>query len=115
MKVKHGAAAVMLVLASACLSTVVLAQADAGVAPAKNTAPTLPALREAAGKIDAIDGEHNVITVDGKRLQVDQTTTIFVSGRTGTMEDLDEGVRVRATYEPGADRPVAQWIELVPK
>src|SRR4051812_5662464 len=71
----------------------------------------LPPLREAVGRVERVDLKKNAVVVDGQLLRVDQTTTIFVDGRTGTLTDLTEGQLVRAAFELGPASPVAQWIE----
>jgi hypothetical protein len=42
---------------------------------------------------------------------VDETTTIFVDGRSRDLTALQIGQHVCATWEPGPFRPAAQWIE----
>jgi hypothetical protein len=44
---------------------------------------------------------------------VDASTTLFLPGHTGRLEDLRVGQQVRAAYEPRERGAVAQWIELI--
>ena len=78
--------------------------------PAPKPREVMP-LHEAVGRLQKVDPRSQVVVVDGVTLKVDQTTTIFVDGRTGALTDLSEGEVVRAAYEPGQASPVAQWIE----
>ncbi len=75
------------------------------------------ALREVRGRVSGIDKEHNQLTLESApsralTLQLDKTTTVFLEGHTSTLEELQEGAEVRASYEVkrGANR--AQWIEV---
>ena len=115
-KISHALAAVLLTGSASSLLVAMLGSP----AEARTVAVTqlqAVALEETSGKIGTIDGERQLITVEAKgqhtRLQVNQSTTIFVSGRTGTLADLSAGQRIRATFE-ASDRslPVAEWIEL---
>ena len=73
-------------------------------------------LCEAAGLVQAIDRDRNQLTVNVKALpvtlQIDKTTTIFVNGRTGTLDDVREGTTVRASYALKKGCNHAQWIEI---
>ena len=107
--------AAVLLMGSASSLTVALLGRKAEASPQEIAMETV-SLEETSGKIGVIDGEHQLITVEHKgratRLQVNQSTTIFISGRTGSLADLSKGQRVRATFEGGAQLPVAEWIEL---
>ncbi len=103
MTIKHGAAGGLLVAAAAALLFGVVAQGEQAIERSKQKPPPAD-FTQAAGQIERIDGDHQII----------KTTTIFVSGRTGTLDDLNEGQVVRATYEEddrSKEGPVAQWIE----
>ncbi len=73
-----------------------------------------PGLREARGKIKTVDKAKRQLVLEqpGLTLQVDHTTTIFVDGRTASLDEVSPGQEVRASYEhkKGLDR--AQWIEV---
>jgi hypothetical protein len=104
---RHAAAAVLLTCSISVATAVLFDPPSQPVAPA----PTSERLGEAAGRIEAIqEGE---LTLRGKhgslRLRVDPTTTVFISGRTGSIRDLTRGLPIRAVLaEPDG---VAQWIE----
>jgi hypothetical protein len=74
-------------------------------------------LREVQGPVTAVDLRRSTLTLEeasGRvELRVDETTTFFLPGRTGSLADLKPGQRVRATYERGEHGAVAQWIELL--
>ena len=98
--------------AAAALSRVEAAAAEAAF---------MEEVRELAsveGLIAAVDLAQGTVTLqlDGAPLvmRVDAGTTIFLAGRTGRLQDLSAGQRVRAAYEQGPEGrgPVAQWIEL---
>ncbi|MFN7134253.1 MAG: hypothetical protein ACK4N5_19395 [Myxococcales bacterium] len=75
-------------------------------------------LKEAAGKVRSIDKDKNELSILGEgqtdpvKLTVDRTTTIFVDGRIGTLNDVNEGFEVRASYELKQGNNRAQWIEI---
>jgi hypothetical protein len=70
-------------------------------------------LLHAEGVITAVDGTTSV-SIRGAsgevRLQLTRATTIFVKGRTGTVEDLKAGDTVRGAYERGGGLP---WLEVL--
>lgn len=74
-------------------------------------------LREARGSIQDVDKERNRVTVEPTKgsaltLQVDRTTTIFIDGRTGSLDEIRAGSEVRASYELRQGSNRAQWIEV---
>jgi hypothetical protein len=76
-------------------------------------------LREVEGAISAVDVRKSTLLLAEARgrveLHVDASTTIFLRGRTGRLEDLSPGQRLRVAYETGERGAVAQWIELLDK
>ena len=77
-------------------------------------------LRETRGAVQEVDKEKNRVTVEQNKgshltLQVDKTTTIFIEGRTGTLDEIKAGAEVRASYEPRQGSNKAQWIEISKK
>ncbi|HEY3445937.1 MAG TPA: hypothetical protein VGK67_06200 [Myxococcales bacterium] len=90
-----------------------------GVARAEDP-PKDAGLREARGAVNQVDKDKNRVTVEqGKgsalTLQVDKTTTIFIDGRTGTLDEIKAGAEVRASYETKQGANKAQWIEVSKK
>ena len=75
-------------------------------------------LKEATGRIRAIDKDRNQLTIapgekqEAVNLVIDRTTTIFVDGRIGKLDDVREGNEVRASYELKQGSNRAQWIEI---
>lgn len=76
-------------------------------------------LREVEGAVASVDVPRSkLLLTQGRKqveLHVDASTTIFLPGRTGSLEDLSPGQRLRVAYEPGEGGAVAQWIELLEK
>ena len=87
-----------------------------GVARAEDQ-PKDAGLREARGAVNQVDKDKNRVTVEQSKgspltLQVDKTTTIFIDGRTGTLDEIKAGAEVRASYETKQGANKAQWIEV---
>jgi Cu/Ag efflux protein CusF len=77
-------------------------------------------LREARGAVNQVDKEKNRVIVDSNKgspltLQVDKTTTIFIDGPHGTLDEIKAGAEVRASYETKQGANKAQWIEISKK
>ncbi|MGC4113649.1 MAG: hypothetical protein QM765_03090 [Myxococcales bacterium] len=77
-------------------------------------------LREARGAVGQVDKDRNRVTLEQNKgsaltLQVDKTTTIFIDGRTGTLDEIKAGAEVRASYETKQGANKAQWIEVSKK
>ncbi|WP_224240952.1 hypothetical protein [Hyalangium gracile] len=89
----------------------------AGPALAQEPAAEVRSLREVQGPIKAVNAAGGTLTLEHSggqvELRVDGTTTIFLPGRTGRLEDLRTGQRIRAAYEPRERGAAAQWIELM--
>lgn len=93
------------------------AKARAEPRKAGNPAGQEMGLREAKGTVKDVDKGKSQVTLGPSRgepliLQVDRTTTIFIDGRVGRLDEVKPGTEVRAAYETrrGANR--AQWIEV---
>jgi hypothetical protein len=78
----------------------------------------LAPMSEEVGAVELIDETRQRISVRVNRMLrtflVDETTTVFVQGRTGNLSDLSPGQIIRASYEPGQEPPTAQWLEVEP-
>lgn len=77
-------------------------------------------LREARGAVNQVDKDKNRVTLDEPKgapltLQIDKSTTIFIDGRSGTLDEIRAGAEVRASYETKAGANKAQWIEVSKK
>src|SRR5262245_6060144 len=99
-------------------------------APGSATESTRPAPADKAveGAVKAVEGSVKKVdpagqTVQisagflglmGKTLQVDDRTQIQVEGRQGTLADIREGTKVKASYEPRDGRNIATRIEVAP-
>lgn len=86
-------------------------------AMAQEPAAEVRSLREVQGQITAVNTRGGTLTLEypgGQvELRVEGTTTLFLPGGTGRLEDLRAGQRIRAAYEPRERGAVAQWIELM--
>jgi hypothetical protein len=91
----------------------------AGPALAQEPPAEVRRLLELEGAISSVDVRHGTLMLTAGRerveLRVDASTTIFLPGGTGRLEDLAPGQRLRVAYEPGERGAVAQWIELLEK
>ncbi len=115
--IRYAAAAVVVAWAAG-VTSYVLADRLIPVKPATPEPAPLPPLVEATGRLEAIDGRSGRLTLlSGERpltLRCDEGTTVFIGGRMGSVDELDEGQTVRVTYEPSHGTPLAEWVE-VPK
>lgn len=125
-----GAAAVM----AFAIGTAARAQPPPGGSSANTSAATqppavaLPAVSSAepgvlgssrlSGRILSLapHGDSVTIASGGKpmRFELHQSSTIFVDGRLGGLQDLKEGVEVRAAYESRDGQVTIRWIEVAP-
>ena len=89
----------------------------AGPALAQEPPEEVRGLRQMEGAVSSVDVRSSkLMMAEGRKrveLHVDASTTIFLPGRTGRLEDLSPGQRLRVAYEPGEHGAVAQWIELL--
>jgi Cu/Ag efflux protein CusF len=88
--------------------------------PAAVPAPGKPAgmLEGSVKKVDPAAGMLQVssgpLGMFGRTLEVDSNTQIQVEGREGTLADLQEGAKVKASYEARDGKNIATRIEVMP-
>lgn len=77
------------------------------------------ALRQAEGTVEEVNAESGMLRIRAPEahfnLQITRATTVFVEGRTGSVEDLQVGAHVRGAYEGNATTGTLQWIEVGPE
>ena len=74
------------------------------------------------GTISKVDPAGGTVAVSsgwfglfGRTLQVTPETQIQVEGRQGTLQDVRQGAKVKASYEPRDGKNIATRIELPPE
>ena len=88
-----------------------------GVPPATPT-PAEPRTKEVEGTVKKVDALGKSLQVSyrlglfGATLQVTDETDIQVEGRKGSLSDLREGAKVKASYETRDGKNVAKAIEV---
>ena len=91
--------------------------ADKAPTPAEKT-PTIGTLEGAVKKVDPAGGTVQVSSgpfgIIGRTLEVTNDTQIQVEGRQGTLADLREGAKVKASYETREGKNIAMQIEVMP-
>ena len=100
-----------------------------GTAPSTAPRPTSPSMTPAENprpaqvegtvkKVDpgaqTVDISSGLFGMMGRRLEVNDRTTIQLDGRQATLADIREGTKVKASYEAQAGKNVATVIELMP-
>ena len=101
-----------------------------GTAPSTAPRPTSPTMSPAEkarpaqveGTVKKVDPGAQTVDISsglfgmmGRRLEVNDRTTIQMDGRQATLADLREGTKVKASYEPQDDgKNVATTIEVIP-
>jgi Cu/Ag efflux protein CusF len=101
-----------------------------GTAPSTAPRPTSPTMSPAEkarpaqveGTVKKVDPGAQTVDISsglfgmmGRRLEVNDRTTIQMDGRQATLADLREGTKVKASYEPQDDgKNVATAIEVIP-
>ncbi len=77
--------------------------------------PGSPTLERTRGTLQRIDARARLLTIESEDavldVRLDDSTTIFVEGRSAGMGQLRIGDEVCATWEPGPALPTAQWVE----
>ena len=114
-------------LTSAALVALTVAPVGAQTPPAASTSPpaVTPAPGRAAGmlegsihKVDAGAGTLRVssgpLGIFGKTLEVNGDTQIQIEGRQASLADLQEGAKIKASYETREGKNVATRIEVEP-
>jgi Cu/Ag efflux protein CusF len=84
--------------------------------PAENPRPaqvegTVKKVDPGAQTVDVSSGLFGMM---GRRLEVNDRTTIQLDGRQATLADIREGTKVKASYEAQAGKNVATVIEVIP-
>jgi Cu/Ag efflux protein CusF len=100
-----------------------------GTAPSTAPKPTSPSMTPAENprpaqvegtvkKVDpgaqTVDISSGLFGMMGRRLEVNDRTTIQLDGRQATLADIREGTKVKASYEAQAGKNVATVIEVIP-
>ena len=100
-----------------------------GTAPSTAPRPTSPSMTQAENprpaqvegtvkKVDpgaqTVDISSGLFGMMGRRLEVNDRTTIQLDGRQATLADIREGTKVKASYEAQAGKNVATVIEVIP-
>jgi len=93
----------------------------AATAPAEipaEKAPTMGMLEGAVTKVDPAAGTVQVASgpfgIVGRTLEVTSDTQIQVEGRQGSLADVREGAKVKASYESRGGKNLATQIEVMP-
>ena len=92
-----------------------------GTAPATAPKPTSPSMSQVEGTVKKVDPGAQTVDISsglfgmlGRRLEVNDRTTIQLDGRQATLADIQEGAKVKASYEAQAGKNVATAIEVIP-
>ena len=100
-----------------------------GTAPGTAPKPTSPSMSPAdkarpaqvEGTVKKVDPGGQTVDISsglfgmmGRRLEVNDRTTIQLDGRQATLADIREGTKVKASYEAQAGKNVATVIEVIP-
>jgi Cu/Ag efflux protein CusF len=97
-----------------------------GTAPSTAPKPSMSPVEKArpaqvAGTVKKVDPGAQTVDISsglfgmmGRRLEVNERTTIQMDGRQATLADIQEGAKVKASYEAQAGKNVATAIEVVP-
>jgi len=100
-----------------------------GTAPSTGPKPTSPSMSpvekarpaQVEGTVKKVDPSAQTVEVSsglfgmmGRRLEVNDRTMIQLAGRQATLADIQEGAKVKASYEAQAGKNVATAIEVIP-
>ena len=100
-----------------------------GAAPSTAPKPTSPSMSpvekarpaQVEGTVKKVDPSAQTVEVSsglfgmmGRRLEVNDRTMIQLAGRQATLADIQEGAKVKASYEAQAGKNVATAIEVIP-
>lgn len=65
------------------------------------------------GKIQTVDSMNKeVVLDDGTKLALDENTQIMIEGKTGNLEDLKEGSKVKASSQEKDGKNIATTLEV---
>ena len=113
------AAVVALGVAVTAGPTVAQSQPAPGSAPAP--ARKAPSMGTLEGSVKKVDPSASTVQVSSgffgffsKTLEVDDNTLILTEGRPGSLADLQEGTKVKASYETRDGRNIATHIDVAP-
>lgn len=89
--------------------------------PAPPNAPAGPVAGSLEGKVKKVDLTTGTVSVStgwfglfGRTLAVSSDTQVQVEGRQGTLADVTEGAKVKASYEMREGKNTATRIEVMP-
>ena len=100
-----------------------------GTAPSTAPKPTSPSMSpvekarpaQVEGTVKKVDPGAQTVDISsglfgmmGRRLEVNDRTTIQLDGRQATLADIQQGTKVKASYEAQDGKNVATAIEVVP-
>jgi hypothetical protein len=113
-------------ITAAAAMLLAIGSADAQVTPPARPMPvpearSAPEPHEVEGKVSKVDPANQTIGVSrgwfglfGKTLQVTDRTEIRIAGRGATLGEVQEGDRVKASFEVREGKSVARSIEVSP-
>jgi len=92
-----------------------------GAPPAAPPAVREPISKEVQGTVKKVDPAQNTVQISagilglfGATVEVTDETEIVVEGRKGSLGDIQEGAKVKASYEMRQGKNVAKSIEVMP-
>ena len=100
-----------------------------GTAPSTAPAPTSPSMSpvekarpaQVQGTVKKVNPGAQTVDISsglfgmmGRRLEVNDRTAIQLDGRQATLADIQEGAKVKASFEAQAGKNVATAIEVIP-
>ncbi len=101
-------------------TTLVCAAAILGLLAAPLMAQTMPQEKQVEGPVKKIDPATKTVEVGRlfglltTKLEVTDGTSISIEGKKGSLEDLQQGARVKASYEAEGGKNIATSIEVMP-
>ncbi len=115
------AAAVLGFLAAPVMAQTAPPSSSSGMSGSPAAAPpSLPQEKQVEGPVKKVDPATKTVEVGrffglfSKKLEVTDTTNISIEGKKGSLEDLQQGSRVKASYEPEDGKNIATSIEVMP-
>jgi Cu/Ag efflux protein CusF len=111
----------MTALIVAAAAAPVLAQAQPAPRPAPGAPAADPRPKQVEGTVKKVDPAANTVQVSsgllgimGATLEVTGETQIQVEGKQGSLADIREGAKVKASYETRNGKNVAKSIDVMP-